>query len=67
LQQDPQPKPERDPEKEDEEADNGERIVVAHLRVFMAAILGFQADKPAQSANPDAGLLGTFDESTGAY
>jgi hypothetical protein len=33
----------------------------------MAAILGFQADKPAQSANPDAGLLGTFDESTGAY
>ncbi len=50
-----------------EEGDNGERIVVAHLRVFMAAILGFAAGQAAKSANPDPSLIGTIDERSGDY
>ena len=47
--------------------DNGERVVVADLRVFMAAILGFQAGKAASSSNVNPGMLGTRDEQTGEY
>ena len=50
-----------------EEGDNGERIVVAHLRVFMAAILGFAGGQAAKSANPDPNLIGTIDERTEEY
>lgn len=40
---------------------------MAHLRVFMAAILGFPTGKPAKVANPDPSLIGTIDEQTGNY
>ncbi len=40
---------------------------MAHLRVFMAAILGFAAGQAARSANPDPSLIGTIDERSGDY
>ena len=33
--------------------DNGERIVVAHLRIYLGAILGFQLGDVAKVSNPD--------------
>lgn len=47
---------------EGEEIDNGERVVVAHLKVFMAAILGFSIGIVARSSNPDPELIGTISE-----
>ena len=44
LMQEDTPAQQKAQEEGDEQnpVDNGERIVVAHLRVFMAAILGFE-------------------------
>lgn len=47
---------------EGEEIDNGERVVVAHLKVFLAAILGFSVGSVAKSSNPDPELIGTIRE-----
>ena len=48
-----------------EEIDNGERVVVAHLKVFLAAILGFSEGPVAKASNPDPELIGTI--SNGDY
>ena len=38
---------------------------MAHLHVFLAAILGFQIGTPAPRSNPDNAHIGTLDEETG--
>ena len=50
-----------------EVVDNGERVVVAHLRVLMAAILGFQTGTQAKVSNPEPAVIGTIDERSGDY
>ena len=53
----------------EEVEDNGERVVVAHLRVFLGAILGFSLSKQKaqrQIGSP-RGLIGTIDERSGDY
>ena len=47
--------------------DNGERIIAEHLKIFMAAILGFHIGAPAEFNNRDPDLIGTLDETTGEY
>lgn len=40
---------------------------MAHLRVFMAAILGFHTGHVAKASNPEPTLIGTLDERSGDY
>ena len=47
--------------------DNGERVVAEHLKIFMAAILGFHIGAHADSSNGNPDLIGTLDETTGEY
>ena len=59
--------PESKPDQEDEPEDNGERVVVAHLKIFLAAILGFNIGRLAPVSNPDPNLTGTIDDQSGDY
>ena len=54
-------------QEDEEDEDNGERVQLAHLKVFMAAILGFSIGTQAKFASPSADLIGTIDERTGEY
>ena len=47
--------------------DNGERVIAEHLKIFMAAILGFHIGTNAESNNRDPDLIGTLDQTTGEY
>ena len=64
-----QPEGGAQPEKRqsEEEEDNGERVIVTHLKVFLAAILGFSTGQQAKVSNPDANFIGSIDEPTGDY
>ena len=42
-------------------------IFTEHLKIFMAAILGFHIGTPAEANNRDPDLIGTLDETTGEY
>jgi hypothetical protein len=46
----------------EEVVDSGERVVVEHLKVFLAAILGFSFGALARVSNPDHNLIGDIDE-----
>jgi len=56
-----------DGHQEGEQPDGGDGVIVAHLRVFLAAILGFSICRQAASGNPDPQLIGSIDEQTGEY
>ena len=49
----------------DNESD--ERILAEHLKIFMAAILGFHIGVHAEASNGNPDLIGTLDETTGEY
>ena len=55
------------PNDEDEAEDNGETVVVAHCRIFMGAILGFNLGPVAHASSPDPSVIGQIDEETGTY
>ena len=40
---------------------------MAHLKVFLAAILGFNCGMTASVSNPNSNLIGTIDEKSGHY
>ena len=46
----------------EEVVDSGERVVVEHLKVFLAAILGFSSGELARVSNPDHNLIGDIDD-----
>ena len=46
----------------EEVVDSGERVVVEHLKVFLAAILGFSSGTLARVSNPDHDLIGDVDD-----
>jgi len=52
---------------EGEFEDNGERVVAEHLKIFMAAVLGFHIGTHVEQSNENPDLLGTLDETTGEY
>ena len=52
---------------EDQVVDNGERVVVAHLKIFLGAILGFSLGPNVKVSNPNPAFIGTIDESSGEY
>ena len=54
--------PEQPIDENDEVQDNGERIIMAHLKVFLAAILGFNCGLTAGVSNPNSDLIGSIDE-----